>query len=235
MNLLADGIGQRWHGRRTGRKLTAARQRLMMDLLPSLRLDPYANLAADAALFPKPVDDIWMEIGFGSGEHLVAKAARHPNIGFIGCEPYVNGVATLLAKVNEQALTNVRIYDNDVRQLIPVMATACLGRLYLLFSDPWPKVRHHGRRITVASNLDQFARLLRPGAEFRFATDQAEFAVWTLERVLRDRRFSWMARAADDWRLAPEDWVETRYEQKARARGLKPVYLNFLRTDADSP
>ena len=234
MSALADRIGQRWFGRRTGRKLTAARQRLLMELLPSLRLDPDTRLDAVATLFPTPVDDLWMEIGFGAGEHLAAKAASHPNIGFIGCEPYINGVATLLARVNDQALTNIRIYDNDVRQLIPVMPSACLGRLYLLFSDPWPKVRHHGRRITVASNLDEFARLLRPGAEFRFATDQAEFAVWTLERVLRDRRFTWLARAADDWRLAPADWVETRYEQKARNRGLKPVYLNFLRTDADS-
>ena len=109
--------------------------------------------ATPQALFPSPVDDLWMEIGFGAGEHLVAKAARYPNIGFIGCEPYVNGVATLLTKINDQALTNIRIYDDDVRQLMPVMPTACLGRLYVLFSDPWPKVRHHGRRITVEANL----------------------------------------------------------------------------------
>ena len=234
MNTQAHGTYQRWYGRRTGRRLTITRQRLMMELLPQLRLDPSANLGDAAALFPSPVDDLWMEIGFGAGEHLVAKAARYPNIGFIGCEPYVNGVATLLAKINDQALTNIRIYDDDVRQLMPVMPIACLGRLYVLFSDPWPKVRHHGRRITVEANLDGFARLLRPGAEFRFATDQTEFAAWTLERMLRDRRFTWLARHADDWRLAPQGWVETRYEQKAQARGLKSVYLNFLRTDADS-
>ena len=176
MNAHADGTDQRWYGRRTGRKLTTARQRLMTELLPRLRLDPNANLGDAAAFFPSPVDDLWMEIGFGAGEHLVAQAARHPNIGFIGCEPYVNGVAALLAAINDEALTNIRIYDDDVRQLMPMMPAACLGRLYLLFSDPWPKVRHHRRRMTVEANLGSFARLLRPGAEFRFASDQTEFA-----------------------------------------------------------
>ena len=207
----------------------------MTELLPRLRLDPEYDFGASATLFPSRVDDLWMEIGFGAGEHLAAQAARHPNIGFIGCEPYVNGVASLMAMINDQALNNIRIYDDDVRQLMPIMPKACLGRLYVLFSDPWPKARHHRRRITVEANLGGFARLLRPGAEFWFASDQTEFAAWTLERVRRDRRFSWVVCSADDWRLAPEGWFETRYEKKARARGLKPVYLNFLRTDADSP
>ena len=206
----------------------------MTELLPRLRLDPGSDLGNAAALFPKSAEDLWMEIGFGGGEHLVAQATRHPNIGFIGCEPYVNGVAALLAAINDKALTNIRVFDDDVRQLMPVMPAACLGRLYILFSDPWPKVRHHRRRMTVESNLCSFARLLRPGAELWFASDQTEFAAWTLERMLRDRRFTWLARRADDWRLPPEGWIETRYEQKARAQGLKPVYLNFMRTNADS-
>ena len=235
MNVEADHTIQRWFGRRTGRKLTAARQHLIAELLPKLRLNPNSDLGEAAILFPELVDDLWMEIGFGAGEHLVAQAARYPNIGFIGCEPYINGVAALLAAIKDRSLTNIRVYDDDVRQLMPMMPVACLGRLYVLFSDPWPKVRHHRRRITVEANLDSFARLLRPGAEFRFASDQAEFAAWTLERVLRDRRFTWIARRADDWRLIPEGWFETRYEQKALARGIKPVYLNFMRTDADSP
>tara|TARA_Y100000589_G_scaffold276161_1_gene270568 strand:+ start:3337 stop:4044 length:708 start_codon:yes stop_codon:yes gene_type:complete len=235
LNAEANYTIQRWFGRRTGRKLSAARRRLMTVLLPRLRLDPYSDLSDAAALFPKIADDLWMEIGFGAGEHLVAQASRHPNIGFIGCEPYVNGVAALLAAINDKALTNIRVFDDDVRQLMPAMPAACLGRLYILFSDPWPKVRHHRRRITVESNLCSFARLLRPGAEVWFASDHTEFAAWTLERVLRDRRFTWLARRADDWRLPPEGWIETRYEQKARAQGLKPVYLNFMRSDADSP
>ncbi len=206
----------------------------MTELLPRLRLDPGSDLGNAAALFPKSAEDLWMEIGFGGGEHLVAQATRHPNIGFIGCEPYVNGVAALLAAINDKALTNIRVFDDDVRQLMPVMPAACLGRLYILFSDPWPKVRHHRRRMTVESNLCSFARLLRPGAELWFASDQTEFAAWTLERMLRDRRFTWVARRADDWRLPPRGWIETRYEQKARAQGLKPVYLNFMRTNADS-
>ena len=113
---------------------------------------------------------------------------------------------------------------------MPAFPPASIGRLYVLFSDPWPKVRHHQRRITAERNLDAFARLLKPGAEFRFATDQIEFAVWTLERFCRDKRFLWLAQGTADWKQPPVGWAQTRYEQKAQSRGLRPVYLNFRRT-----
>ena len=226
MNAQEDGADQRWYGRRTGRKLTTARQRLMAELLPRLRLDPNANLGNAAALFPLPVDDLWMEIGFGAGEHLVAKAARYPNIGFIGCEPYVNGVATLLTKINDQALTNILIYDDDVRQLMPVMPTACLGCLYVLFSDPWPKARHHRRRFVTPEHLEPLAHVLAPGAEFRVATDIPDYVRQTLEEVPR-HGFEWCAEGPEDWRTPWDDWISTRYEQKALREGRVPHYLTF--------
>ncbi len=225
---------QRWYGRRTGRKLTDARQRLMADCLPALRLGATDDLNDLPALFGGRVRDIWMEIGFGAGEHLAGQAAAHPEVGFIGCEPYINGVASFLAMHQAKGLENVRLFDDDVRLLLPRLAAASLGRLYILFSDPWPKARHHRRRVTASENLAAFARVLRPGGELRFATDQTEFASWTLERVLREARFDWPARRPQDWALRPEDWIETRYERKARAKGYEPVYLNFRRSD-ESP
>ena len=199
----------------------------MRDRLPGLRADP--AVGDPSAMFPEPVDDIWMEIGFGAGEHLAGQAVRHPGIGFVGCEPFVNGVAALLAQIEDMGLRNIRVFDDDARLLLSELPDACLGRLYVLYSDPWPKVRHHNRRLTVAENLSEFARLLRPDAEFRVATDHPEFASWTLERVLRQGDFHWTAASPADWREAPDDWIETRYEGKARADGRAPVYLNFRR------
>ena len=235
---MSDAAGQkdqRWYGRRTGRKLTRHRQTLMAEMLPRLRVDPDTLPADPGRLFTPPAGEVWMEIGFGGGEHLAGQAAIHPDKGFIGCEPYINGVAALLASIEERRLDNIRIFDDDVRQLLPAMPDASLARLYILFSDPWPKARHHRRRITVPENLDQFARLLRPGGVFRFATDQREFAVWTLERLWRDRRFHWQARRPGDWTEAPDDWIETRYQQKAKGQGRGTVYLNFERTSAPAP
>ena len=231
MKIRDKELNWRWHGRRSGRTLTAARKRLVESLLPKLRIESTGVSNDISALFSYPVRDVWMEIGFGAGEHLVGQANAHPDIGFLGCEPYVNGVASLLSLIKSNGAKNIRVFDDDVRELIPSLPTACLGRLYILYSDPWPKTRHHRRRITTERNLDAFARVLRPGAEFRFATDQTEFAQWTLERLCRDRRFTWLARRAVDWRKPPLDWVQTRYDQKALSRGLKPVYLNFQRTD----
>ena len=229
----AEYIDRRWYGRRSGRKLTATRQQLIDELLPQLRIDSARKLNDLSAIFSYPVQDVWMEVGFGAGEHLVGQARACPDVGFLGCEPYVNGVASLLSLINVHRVKNIRVFDDDVRKLMPVLPRACLGRLYLLYSDPWPKARHHRRRVTAEKNLDSFARLLRPGAELRFATDQIEFAVWTLERICRDDRFIWLARRFVDWRVPPVDWVPTRYDQKARARGIQPVYLNFQRTDSE--
>ena len=231
MNATSELFDRRWHGRRNSRKLTAARQQLLDDLLPRFRVDSEKEISDLPAIFSSSVRDVWMEIGFGAGEHLVGQAAKYKEIGFLGCDPYINGVASLLSKVNKENLSNIKVFDGDVRLLIPKLPSASLGRLFLLYSDPWPKKRHHRRRITSELNINEFARLLKPGGELRFATDAIEFATWTLERILRDPRFVWLARQPCDWQLPPADWIQTRYEQKACARGVRSVYLNFLRAD----
>ena len=203
----------------------------MDELLPQFRVDPGTEISDLPAIFSSSVCDVWMEIGFGAGEHLVGQAAKYKEIGFLGCDPYINGVASLLSQAKKEHLSNIKVFDDDARLLTPKLPSASLGRIFLLYSDPWPKKRHHRRRITSELNINEFARLLRLGGELRFATDEIEFATWTLERMLRDRRFIWLARKSCDWQLPPADWVETRYEQKARARGVGSVYLNFLRAD----
>ena len=201
----------------------------MDELLPRFRIDPGKKNFELPAIFPSSVRDVWMEIGFGAGEHLIGQAAKYKEIGFLGCDPYINGVSSLIYQINKENLSNIKVFDDDARKLIPKLPTASLGRIFLLFSDPWPKKRHHRRRMTSEWNINEFARLLRPGGELRFATDAIEFATWTLERMRRDPSFIWLARRSCDWQVPPVDWVETRYEQKARARGVGSVYLNFLR------
>ena len=200
-------------------------------MLPRLRLalpDDGALITLDAG-FPPPVGDVWLEIGFGAGEHLAAQAAAHADVAMIGCEPYVGGVAALLARVEAQGLTNVRIFDDDARLLMDRLPEASIGRVFLLFPDPWPKTRHHKRRFIAAANLDSLARLMRDGAELRFASDHMGYVRWVLERVSGHAAFRWTARQPADWRRPPEDAYPTRYEAKARARGTPSVYLNFRR------
>lgn len=222
---------RRWYGRRHGKKLRAGRQALVEELLPRLRVSPEpADLPEDLCdLFPAPCRQVWLEIGFGAGEHLAAQAAAHPDTGIVGCEPFINGVASLLKHVHSAELSNVRIYDDDARTLMDALPDASVGRIFVLFADPWPKARHHRRRIMIESNLQRFARLLKDGGELRFASDHLEYAGWTLERLLRQPEFDWLAERADDWRMPPADWVETRYEAKARAKNNDPVYLRFVR------
>jgi tRNA (guanine-N7-)-methyltransferase len=222
---------QRWYGRRSGRKLRPQRQGLLDNLLPQIRVDlsPGAGMVDLPSLFSDSIQSIWMEIGFGTGEHLAALAARHPEIGFIGCEPYINGVAALLTKINENGLSNIRIYDDDVRLLIPRLPEACLARLFVLFADPWPKTRHHRRRITVPENLDEFARLLADEGEMLFASDQHDFAAWSLSNMLRQPNFEWLARCRADWTEEPAGWAPTRYQAKADKKGLAPVFLRLRR------
>ena len=204
---------------------------MMDELLPRFKIDPGKKIIDLPAIFSSSVREVWMEIGFGAGEHLAGQAEKYEEIGFLGCEPYINGVASLLSQVKKEQLSNIKIFDNDALLLAPILPSASLGRIFLLYSDPWPKKRHHRRRITSELNINEFARLLRPGGELRFATDAIEFATWTLERMLRDARFIWLARRSWDWQSPPADWVETRYQQKASARGAESVYLNFLRVD----
>ena len=170
-----------------------------------------------------------MEVGFGSGEHLAALAAKNPQVGFIGCEPFVNGVASLLTKINEKKIENIRIFDDDVRLLIPYLREACLERIFLLFADPWPKNRHRYRRITVEENLTEFARILTNHGQILFATDQHDFATWSLANILRETKLEWTARRAKDCQDEPVDWTPTRYQLKTRDNGRTPVFINVQR------
>jgi tRNA (guanine-N7-)-methyltransferase len=218
------------YGRRRGRGLRPGRRDLLSSLLPRLRIAPPVEGRLDAArLFGRPLADLWLEIGFGGGEHLVAQARRNPDVGFLGCEPFVDGVAGLLAHVAREGIDNVRILDDDGRLLLEWLPDAALGRVFVLFCDPWPKRRHHKRRLLQADVLDALARTMRDGAELRFATDHAEYAAWSLERVRSHRAFAWPARTPRDWREPPVDGVATRYEEKAWAAGRPCVYLSFLR------
>jgi tRNA (guanine-N7-)-methyltransferase len=172
---------------------------------------------------------VWLEIGFGGGEHLAWQAAAHPAVGCIGCEAYVNGIAKLLAAVQDNGLDNVRIHDGDARELVADLGDATIGRIFLLFPDPWPKRRHHKRRIVTPIMLGEFHRILKPGGTWRFASDSREYVAWTLMHVRAHGGFEWLAETPRDWRERPADWPETRYEAKARAQGRKPVFLTFKR------
>jgi tRNA (guanine-N7-)-methyltransferase len=222
---------KRWYGRRVGRKLRPGRRSALEAALPRLR----AAVAGEDTpvdpreLFGGDIQSLWMEIGFGAGEHLAAQAAGHPETGFIGCEPFVNGVAALIGRIDADGLANVRIFDDDVRLLLPRLPDAAFARIYVLFPDPWPKTRHHRRRMTVPDNLAQFARLLADDGLLVFASDQHDFAAWTLANALARPELEWCARRAADWRNAPSDWVDTRYQEKARDKGLAPVFLLFRR------
>ncbi|MEQ8194487.1 MAG: tRNA (guanine(46)-N(7))-methyltransferase TrmB [Rhodospirillales bacterium] len=190
---------------------------------------PLPSSASLASLFPAAVDDIWLEIGFGGGEHLAAQAEAHPGVGFIGCEPFINGVASLAGRLERAGAANVRIFDDDARLLLPLLPENSIGRVFVLFSDPWPKKRHHRRRLITAETLDLLARIMKDGAELRFASDHAGYVRWVLEAVLRHRAFVWPVASRRDWAEPPADWVGTRYEAKARRAGRAAVYLRIRR------
>jgi len=202
---------------------------LLENLLPRLLLTPQSAADPRSCFAPLAPRDIWLEIGFGAGEHLAAQAHRNPGIGFIGVEPYVAGTAKLLAKIVTGEVANIRLYQSDARDIIETLPDASLGCVFVLFPDPWPKTRHHKRRLISTEMLDSLARLLRPGAELRFATDDPGYLVWTLERLASHPAFYWMAQSPDDWRNRPQDWPETRYEAKAKLAGRICTYLRFIR------
>ncbi len=179
-----------------------------------------------AALFgPRPV---WLEVGFGGGEHMVHQAALHSEVGIIGCEPYINGVAMLLGKLRAADVHNVRIHPGDVRDLFDVLPDASLDKAFVLYPDPWPKKRHHRRRFVTPDYLGPLARAMKPGAELRIATDIPDYVRQALEQVPR-AGFAWTGQRPSDWRQPWGDWVSTRYEQKAVREGRIPHYLTFLR------
>jgi tRNA (guanine-N(7)-)-methyltransferase len=172
---------------------------------------------------------VWLEIGFGGGEHLVHQAAANPDVGIIGCEPYINGVAMLLGKIRRAGVSNLAVHPGDARDLFDVLPEASVARAFLLYPDPWPKARHHRRRFVTEEHLVPLARVLKPGAIFRVATDIEDYVRQTLEEVPKFG-FEWLAEGPEDWRAPWDDWLSTRYEQKALREGRRPHYLTFRRT-----
>jgi tRNA (guanine-N7-)-methyltransferase len=210
--------------------LSERKEQLLRDLLPALKLKLDAPAPSSLAkLFPQPLSDIWLEIGFGSGEHLLWQAEHHPEIGLIGCEPFINGVASLLGKIERAGLETIRIHDGDAREVLAWMPPASIGRIFLLFPDPWPKKRHAKRRLVTPVTIAELARVLRQGGELRFASDSGDYAGEALGAILAGGSFAWTAERAEDWRQRPQDWPETRYERKALSQGCKPAYLSFHR------
>lgn len=261
------------YGRRMGPKLSAQQVRLVETLLPQLRLAPEPG-RDPRSYFPKSVSEVWLEIGFGAGEHVLWQAEHHPEVGIIGAEPYVSGIAKLLSRVATSEFSfsttplvplsplggeglgegasprvgisqsetpplpsplprfrgrgeNIRLYDNDARDILDALPDASLARVFILFPDPWPKTRHHKRRLIQMDTLDALARVMREGAELRFASDDADYLNWTLERLMAHPAFAWTATRAQDWQSRAADWPQTRYEAKA-LHGV-PAFLRFVR------
>ena len=215
----------RTFGRIRSRVIKPRQAALMTSLLPSVAVpegpfDPGA-LAPEAR-------EIWLEIGFGGGEHLAAQAARRPDVLSLGAEPFINGVASALRHIEDAGLTNVRLHAGDARDLMAALPDDCLDRMFILFPDPWPKSRHNKRRLIQADFIEEAARLMKPGARLRFATDWADYADQTLDIFGRSPHFVWLAERADDWRLPPVDHVTTRYEEK-KLGDCAPIWLDFMR------
>jgi tRNA (guanine-N7-)-methyltransferase len=219
------------HGRRRGKKLRAGQQSLLETLLPRLALalpvEPAKLDLARAFGGSLPPDGLWLEVGFGAGEHLVWQAEQNPGVGLIGCEPYLNGVAKCLAHIERAGLTNVRLFTDDARLLMAALPARSLSRVFVLFPDPWPKTRHHKRRFVQRDNLNRLAELMLPGAELRLATDDPSYLPWMVEHACSHPSFEWLAERPADWRGRPADWPATRYEQKMLAG--KPVFLRLRR------
>ena len=225
----APAVRRRIYGRRQSHRIRPARKRLLEERLPELQI----HLPDDGS--PLRLDEVqsqtrqrcWLEVGFGGGEHLAEQAAANPDALLIGCEPYVNGVARLLSLI--QDVDNVRVVIDDARLLLKALPTGSLEKIFVLFPDPWPKARHHKRRIVNPETVAGMARLLKPGGELRLATDIMSYARPMLSATLADGHFSWLAERPTDWRERPDDWPGTRYEAKARKAGRRPVFLSFRR------
>jgi tRNA (guanine-N7-)-methyltransferase len=218
---------RRLYGRSRGKALRAGQERLLEEALPRVAIAPEALVSG--SLFSLEPRELWLEIGFGSGEHLIAQAKRNPEVGFIGCEPFLNGVAAALSGIEREKLVNVRIRRGDVQTLLEAAPEGLFSRVFMLYPDPWPKRRHNKRRVVSEPIVEALARTLRPGGELRFATDIDDYAGWTLCRFLASPAFRWTAARAVDWRTPWPEWRPTRYEAKARRAGRGSVYLNFVR------
>ncbi|UUP17787.1 tRNA (guanine(46)-N(7))-methyltransferase TrmB [Nitratireductor thuwali] len=225
-----ERASEAFFGRRRGKRLRPQQLAALEKALETLRLDLGAPAPSDlASLFPADIDSVRLEIGFGGGEHFLHEADRHERTGFIGVEPFVNGMAKLAAQLGGREPANIRLYDDDATRLLDWLPAGSIDGIDLLYPDPWPKKKHWKRRFVSPANLDRFARVMRSGARFRFASDIDTYVNWTLQHCRAHADFEWQAQSAEDWRTPYEGWPGTRYEAKALREGRTPAYLTFIR------
>jgi tRNA (guanine-N7-)-methyltransferase len=220
----------RSYGRRRGRKPSPRQAALIDQVLPNVVLnlaDPAP--ASPAKLFTPLVREVWLEIGFGGGEHLLWQAARNPDVGFVGCEPFQDGVVKVLRAIEGQKISNIRVHADDARAVLRWLPEAYVARAFVLFPDPWPKKRHQKRRLLSAGTLSELARVMAAGAELRVATDIGDYARSILQSVRAEGSFAWAPNGPSDWRQRPADWPATRYEGKALNEGRRCIYLSLRR------
>jgi tRNA (guanine-N7-)-methyltransferase len=220
---MQDARDLRSYGRRRGRARSRRQQDLWLRVLPQVAFAP-ETLSQHAA------SETWLEIGFGGGEHLVWQATHHPHTRFVGCEPFEDGVVKVLDAIESRDITNIRLWPDDARPLLRALPAASIGRVFILFPDPWPKARHQKRRLVSPETIEELARVMRPRAELRIGTDIGSYAAAILQAVQGHRAFIWACESPSDWRLRPEDWPGTRYEAKALAAGRRCYYFRFRRS-----
>lgn len=221
-----------FHGRRKGKTLRSHHAGLVDRFLPEVAVDLGGLTNGPGQQFHSAsLKQYWMEIGFGGGENLAADAKNNPDVGIIGCEPFINGVAKLLAHIHAERLANVRIHAGDAREVLEGLPDASIDCVKILYPDPWPKWKHRRRRFISPENIRRLARIMKTGAELRFATDIDDYSAWALRVLGRSKHFCWTNRVPGEWLIPWPDWPGTRYEAKAIREGRHPVYLTFVRTD----
>ncbi len=219
----------KFYGRRKGKKIRPYRQSLMDDLLPKItaKFEPEFASTDPNSFFDKKYKEIWLEIGFGNGEHMAEQARQNPDIGIIGCEPFLNGVSNLLTQIDQQNIENIRIWPDDARVLIDALQTDSINKVFVLHPDPWPKKRHRWRRFIQTETLNMFSRIMNKDSILRMASDDPDLAEWMLTKAWQNDNFEWMAECQSDWKVRPDDWFETRYEKKGYTENRPPFYLQF--------
>lgn len=225
----SDPPRHRLYGRAQGKPLSARQQGLVDHLLPRIGIPEGADRNLQPLGLFEGMCEVWLEIGFGGGEHLIRQASLRPDVGFLAAEPFLDGVAKALTGVEEQGLANIRMRRGDARLLVGQLVDHSVDRVFILFPDPWPKTRHRKRRLVQPDFVAELVRILRPGGRLRFVTDWADYAERALGDIISDGRFRWIAECADDWRRSPVDHVATRYQEK-RLGDCAPVFLDFVRT-----